>query len=156
MYHEKEARIYQIPVRIFDLVRKVRDGEIVFPGDTKSWNVRENRSFVENVLLGIQPNDLLFQVKEDGQWIVRHGFETIKSIYAYLVETDSYLVKTDSHQPLAFPLRYEGITSTHIYDLKPIWYNSINEYVMKCTMISPSTPAETVEDLVERFCGVEV
>ena len=149
MYHEKEARIYQIPVRIFDLTRKIRDAEIIFPQDTKSWNVRENRSFVENVLLGIQPSDLLFQVKEDGQWIVRHGFETIKSIYAYLVEEDS-------RQPQAFPLRYEGITSTHIYDLKPIWYNKINEYVMKCTMISPSTPAETVEDLVDRFKGKEV
>ena len=145
MYHEKEAVIYQIPVRIFDLVRKVRDAEIVFPQDTKSWNVRENRSFVENVLLGIQPNELLFQVKEDGQWIVRHGFETIKSIYAYLLE-----------EPQAFPLRYEGITSTHIYDLKPIWYNKINEYVMKCTMISPSTSAEIVEDLVKRFNGKEV
>lgn len=149
MYHEKEARIYQIPVRIFDLVRKVRDGEIIFPEDTKSWNVKENRSFVENVLLGIQPNDLLFQVKEDGQWIVRHGFETIKSIYAYLVEDDS-------RHPQAFPLRYEGITSTHIYDLKPIWYNKINEYVMKCTMISPSTPTGVLEDLVDRFKGKEV
>lgn len=149
MYHEKEARIYQIPVRIFDLTRKVRDGEIIFPQDVRSWNVQENRSFVENILLGIQPNDLLFQVKEDGQWIVRHGFETIKSILSYLVEEDS-------RQPLAFPLRYEGITSTHIYELKPIWYNSINEYVMKCTMISPSTPAETVNDLVDRFKGKEV
>lgn len=149
MYHEKEARIYQIPVRIFDLVRKVRDGEIIFPEDTRSWNVQENRNFVENVLLGIQPNDLLFQVKEDGQWIVRHGFETIKSILSYLVEDDS-------REPQSFPLRYEGILSTHIYDLKPIWYNSINEYVMKCTMISPSTPAETVENLVDRFKGKEV
>ena len=149
MYHEKEAVIYQIPVRIFDLVRKVRDGEIIFPKETKSWNVRENINFVENVLLGIQPNDLLFQVKEDGQWIVRHGFETIKSIYAYLVETDSRL-------PQAFPLRYEGITSTRITELKPIWYNKINEYVIKCTMISPSTKAETVEDLVDRFKGEEV
>ena len=149
MYHEKEAVIYQIPVRIFDLVRKVRDGEILFPQDTKSWNVLENRSFVENVLLGIQPNDLLFQVKEDGQWIVRHGFETINSIYAYLVETDYRL-------PQAFPLRYEGITSTRITELKPIWYNKINEYVIKCTMISPSTKAETVEDLVDRFKGEEV
>lgn len=149
MYHEKEARIYQIPVRIFDLTRKVRDGEIIFPQDVRSWNVQENRNFVENVLLGIQTSDLLFQVKEDGQWIVRHGFETVKSILSYLVEEDS-------RQPFAFPLRYENITSTHIYDLKPIWYNSINEYVMKCTMISPSTPAETVEDLVERFKGKEV
>ena len=149
MYHEKEAVIYQIPVRIFDLVRKVRDGEIIFPQYMRSWNVRENRCFVENVLLGIQPNDLLFQVKEDGQWIVRHGFETIKSIYAYLVETDSRL-------PQAFPLRYEGITSTRITELKPIWYNKINEYVIKCTMISPSTKAETVEDLVDRFKGEEV
>ncbi len=149
MYHEKEARIYQIPVRIFDLTRKVRDGDIIFPQDVRSWNVQENRSFVENVLLGIQPNDLLFQVKEDGQWIVRHGFETIKSILSYLVDDGS-------RQPLAFPLRYEGITSTHIYDLKPIWYNSINEYVMKCTMISPSTQEETVKDLVERFEGNEV
>lgn len=149
MYHEKEAHIYQIPVRIFDLTRKVRDGEIIFPQDVRSWNVQENRSFVENVLLGIQPSDLLFQVKEDGQWIVRHGFETIKSILSYLVDDGS-------RQPLAFPLRYEGITSTHNYNLKPIWYNSINEYVMKCTMISPSTSAETVEDLVERFKGKEV
>ena len=149
MYHEKEAVIYQIPVRIFDLVRKVRDGEIIFPQDTRSWNVRENRSFVENVLLGIQPNDLLFQVKEDGQWVVRHGFETIKSILSYLVEEDSRL-------PQAFPLRYEGITSTRITELKPIWYNKINEHVMKCTMISPSTSKETVEDLVERFKGKEV
>lgn len=149
MYHEKEAVIYQIPVRIFDLVRKVRDGEIIFPQDTRSWNVRENRCFVENILLGIQPNDLLFQVKEDGQWIVRHGFETVKSILSYLVDEDS-------RQPQAFPLRYEGITSTHIYDLKPIWYNKINEHVMKCTMISPSTSKETVEDLVERFKGKEV
>lgn len=149
MYHEKEAHIYQIPVRIFDLTRKVRDGEIIFPQDVRSWNVQENRCFVENVLLGIQPSDLLFQVKEDGQWIVRHGFETIKSILSYLVDDDS-------RQPLEFPLRYEGITSTHIYNLKPIWYNSINEYVMKCTMISPSTSAETVEDLVERFKGKEV
>lgn len=149
MYHEKEARIYHIPVRIFDLTRKVRDGEIIFPQDVRSWNVQENRNFVENVLLGIQPSDLLFQVKEDGQWIVRHGFETIKSILSYLVDDGS-------RQPQSFPLRYEGITSTHIYVLKPIWYNSINEYVMKCTMISPSTPAETVEDLVERFKGKEV
>ena len=149
MYHEKEAHIYQIPVRIFDLVRKVRDGEIIFPEDTRSWNVRENRSFVENVLLGIQPSDLLFQVKEDGQWIVRHGFETIKSIYAYLVEDDSL-------EPQSFPLRYENITSTHIYDLKPTWYNKINEYVMKCTMISPSTPTGVLEDLVDRFKGKEV
>ena len=149
MYHEKEAHIYQIPVKIFDLTRKVRDGEIIFPQDVRSWNVQENRSFIENVLLGIQPSDLLFQVKEDGQWIVRHGFETIKSILSYLVDDGS-------RQPLAFPLRYEGITSTHNYNLKPIWYNSINEYVMKCTMISPSTPAETVEDLVERFKGKEV
>ena len=149
MYHGKEAHIYQIPVRIFDLTRKVRDGEIIFPQDTRSWNVRENRSFVENILIGIQPNDLLFQVKEDGQWVVMHGFETVKSILSYLVEVDSY-------HPLAFPLRYEGIVSTHIYDLKPIWYNKINEYVMKCTMISPSTPPEIVEDLVDRFKGKEV
>jgi hypothetical protein len=40
--------------------------------------------------------------------------------------------------------------------LKPIWYNKINEYVMKCTMISPSTSPETVEDLVDRFKGKEV
>lgn len=149
MYHEKEAHIYQIPVRIFDLVRKVRDGEIIFPEDVKSWNVQENRCFIENVLLGIQPNDLLFQVKENGHWVVRHGYETVKSIYEYLVQTDS-------HFPQAFPLRYEDITSTHIDDLKPIWYNTINEYVIKCTMISPSTSPEVIEDLVERFKGKEV
>ena len=149
MYHENETHIYQIPVRIFDLARKVRDGEIIFPEDMRSWNVQENRSFIENVLLGIQPSDLLFQVKENRLWVVRHGFETIKSIYAYLVQTDS-------HFPEAFPLRYEGITSTHIDDLKPIWYNTINEYVLKCTMISPSTSAETIEDLVKRFKGEEV
>lgn len=40
----------------------------------------------------------------------------------------------------------------HIYQI-PV---RINEYVMKCTMISPSTSAETVEDLVERFKGKEV
>ena len=149
MYHEKEAHIYQIPVRIFDLVRKVRDGEIIFPQEIGSWNVQDNRNFVENVLLGIQPNDLLFQVKENGQWVIRHGFETVKSIY-------EYLVKTDSHYPKAFPLRYEGITWTDIDDLKPIWYNTVNEHVIKCTMISPSTSAETVADLVERFKGKEV
>ena len=45
MYHEKEAVIYQIPVRIFDLARKVRDGEIIFPQDTRSWNVREKSKY---------------------------------------------------------------------------------------------------------------
>lgn len=149
MYHEKEAKIYHTPIRVLDLIRKVKNGEIIFPADVRSWNIRENINFVENILLDIQPNDLLFQVKENGQWIVRHGFETIKSIYAYLVEGDGRL-------PQSFPLRYEGITLTRISDLKPIWYNMINEHVMKCTMISPSTPAETVEDLVDRFKGKEV
>ena len=150
MYHEKEAVIYHAPIRIIDLIRKVKNGEIVFPTNTKSWNVLENRSFVENLLLDIHQNDLLFQVKEDGQWIVRYGFETIKSIYSYLVEPEF------PEASKKFPLRYENITSISFSDLKPIWYNKINEHVMKCTFISPSTPAEIVEDLVERFRGYEV
>jgi hypothetical protein len=147
MYHEKEAVIYHAPIRIIDLIRKVKNGEIIFPDDVRSWNVQENRNLVENILLDIQPNDLLFQVTEDGKWIVRHGFETVKSIDAYLVESGS---------SKSFPLRYENITSISFSDLKPIWYNKINEHVMRCTFISPSTPAEIVEDLVERFRGNEV
>lgn len=150
MYHEKEAVIYHAPIRIFDLIRKVKNGEIVFPTDTKSWNVQENRNFVENILLDIQPNDLLFQVTEDGKWIVRYGFETIKSIYSYLVEPEF------PEASKKFPLRYEIITSISFSDLKTIWYNKINEHVMRCTFISPSTRKEIVEDLVERFRGNEV
>lgn len=149
MYHEKSAVIYHAPIRVIDLVRKVKNGEIIFPDVVRWWDVPENRNFVENVLLGIQPNDLLFQVKENGQWVVRHGFETIKSILSYLVEGDG-------HSPLSFPLRYENITSIRFSDLKPIWYNKINEYVLKCTMISPSTREEIVDDLVSRFKGKEV
>lgn len=151
MYHEKEAVIYHAPIRIIDLIRKVKNGEIIFPDDVRSWNVQENRNLVENILLDIQPNDLLFQVTEDGKWIVRHGFETVKSIDAYLVEPENHLVASKS-----FPLRYENITSIRFSDLKPIWYNKINEHVMRCTFISPSTQAEIVEDLVERFKGNEV
>lgn len=149
MYHEKEAKIYHAPIRVLDLIRKVKKEEIIFPDDVRSWNIQENPNFVENILLDIQPNDLLFQVKRDGQWIVRHGFETVKSIYAYLVEGDGSLTES-------FPLRYERVTSTRISNLKPIWYNKINEHVIKCTFISPSTPKETVEDLVRRFSGDQV
>lgn len=149
MYHEREAIINNMPVRMMDLIRKVRDEEIILPEDVKMWNILPNMNFVENILLDIQPQNLLFQVTEDGHWIVRYGFETIKSIYEYLVETDKH-----TNQP--FPLRYEGICSTHFEDLKAIWYNRINEYVLKCKMISPSTEKETVEDLVERFCGKRV
>jgi len=151
MYHEKEAVVYHAPIRIFDLIRKVKNGEIVFPMDTKPWNVQENLNFVENILLDIQPNDLLFQVTEDGKWIVRHGFETVKSIYSYLVEPDNEIEASKK-----FPLRYENITSIRFSDLKPIWYNKINEHVIKCTFISPSTEKEIVEDLVECFRGKEV
>lgn len=150
MYHEKEAVIYHVPIRVIDLIRKVKNGEIIFPLDTKSWNVQENPNLVENILLGIQPNDLLFQVKEDGQWIVRHGFETVRSIYEYLVEPEF----PDASK--SFPLRYENITSIRFSDLKDIWYNAVNEHVIKCTFISPSTEKEIVEDLVDRFKGKEV
>lgn len=151
MYHEKKAVIYHAPIRVFDLIRKVKNGEIIFPLDTKYWNVQENPNLVENILLDIQPNDLLFQVKDDGQWIVRHGFETVKAIDVYLVEPEN---QTDAS--VSFPLRYEGITAIRFSELKPIWYNKINEHVIRCTFISPSTPAEIVEDLVDRFKGKEV
>lgn len=150
MYHEKEAKIYHSPVRVLDLIRKVKNGEIIFPDDVRSWNIQENPNLVENILLDIQPNDLLFQVKEDGQWIVRYGFETIKSIYSYLVEPEF------PEASKKFPLRYENISSIRFSDLKPIWYNAVNEHVIKCTFISPSTRKEIVEDLVERFKGKEV
>ena len=151
MYHENEAVIYHAPIRVFDLIRKVKNGEIIFPDDVRSWNVQENPNLVENILLDIQPNDLLFQVAEDGKWIVRHGFETIKGIDVYLVEPESGIDVSKS-----FPLRYENITSIRIADLKAIWYNAVNEHVIKCTFISPSTEKEIVEDLVERFNGKEV
>jgi hypothetical protein len=147
MYHEKEAVIYHAPIRVIDLIRKVKNSEIIFPDNVRSWNVQENPNLVENILLDIQPNDLLFKVAYNGKWIVRHGFDTVKGIEVYLVESGS---------SKSFPLRYENISSIRFSDLKPIWYNKINEHVMKCTMISPSTSPETVEDLVERFRGNEV
>lgn len=151
MYHEKSAVIYHAPIRVFDLIRKVKNGEIIFPDDVRSWNVQENPNLVENILLDIQPNDLLFQVSEDGKWIVRHGFETVKAIAVYLVEPENGIDASKS-----FPLRYEGITSIRFADLKAIWYNAVNEHVIKCTFISPSTEKESVEDLVDRFKGKEV
>lgn len=151
MYHGKEAVIYHAPIRVFDLIRKVKNGEIIFPDDVRSWNVQENPNLVENILLDIQPNDLLFKVTEEGKWIVRHGFETVKSIAVYLVEPENGIDASKS-----FPLRYENISSIRFTDLKAIWYNAVNEHVIKCTFISPSTEKETVEDLVDRFKGKEV
>jgi hypothetical protein len=151
MYHEKEAVIYHAPIRVYDLIRKVKNGEIIFPDDLVEENARENPNLVENILLDIQPNDLLFKVTENGKWVVRHGFETIKSIAVYLVEPENHIDASKK-----FPLRYENITSIRFSDLKAIWYNAVNEHVIKCTFISPSTSAEIVEDLVERFRGNEV
>jgi hypothetical protein len=147
VYHQKSVFIYHAPIRVIDLIRKVKNCEIIFPDDVRWWNVQPNPNLVENILLDIQPNDLLFQVTEDGKWIVRHGFETVNAIDEYLVERGI---------SKSFPLRYENISSIRFSDLKPIWYNTVNEHVIKCTFISPSTRKEIVEDLVERFKGKEV
>jgi hypothetical protein len=152
MYHEKEAKIYHSPVRVLDLIRKVKNGEIIFPDDVRSWNIQENPNLVENILLDIQPNDLLFQVTGDGKWIVRHGFETVKGIEEYLVYDENAPIQSSK----SFPLRYENNTYIRFSDLNPIWYNAVNEHVIKCTFISPSTSKEIVDDLVDRFKGKEV
>jgi len=48
------------------------------------------------------------------------------------------------------------ILETSFGDLKPIWYNAVNETVYKCTFIRHSCDRDTIEDLVDRFTGKEV
>lgn len=141
MYADEKVKVHTMPVAINTIVEKLHNDEIQWPSDVKPYNIISNFNFVENILLNIVPNDLLFEIKDDKTLLVREGFTTITNIYYYVYK---------NHK---FYLRFKDNLYTDFGSLEEAYKDYILRTTIRCTFIRYAEDRDILNNLVCRFKG---
>lgn len=141
MYAENKVKVHTMPVTINTIVEKLCNYEIQWPSDVKPYNIITNLNFVENILLNIVPNDILFEIKADKTLVVREGFTTLRNI-------DYYIYK--EHK---FYLRFKDNLYTDFGKLEEVYKDYILRTTIRCTFIRYVEDRDMLNNLVCRFKG---
>lgn len=145
MYADDKVKVHTMPVTINTIVEKLGNDVIQWPADIKPHNIVSNLNFVENILLNIVPNDLLFEIKSDKKLVVRAGFTTLRNI-------DYYIYK-DHHN---FYLRFKNNLYTDFKNLDDAYKDYILRTTIRCTFIRYAEDGDILNNLVCRFKGETV
>ena len=141
MYAEDKVKVHTMPVTINTIVEKLYNDEIQWPLEVKPYNIITNLNFVENILLNIVPNDLLFEIKDDKTLVVREGFTTLRNI-------DYYIYKS-----YKFYLRFKDNLYTNFENLDDAYKDYILRTTIRCTFIRYAEDRDILNNLVCRFKG---
>ena len=144
MYAENKVKIHTMPVTINTIVEKLYANEIQWPVGVKPYNIIVNMNFVENILLNIVPNDILFEIKDDKKLVIREGFTTLRNI-------DYYIYKS-----YKFYLRFQKNEYTNFESLKDAYKDYILRATIRCTFIRYAEDDDILNELVCRFKGATV
>jgi hypothetical protein len=123
MYADDKVKVHTMPVTINTIVEKLGNDVIQWPADIKPHNIVSNFNFVENILLNIVPNDLLFEIKDDKKIVVRAGFITLTNIYYYV------------YKNCKFYLRFKDNLYTDFENLDDAYKDYILRTTIRCTFI---------------------
>lgn len=141
MYADEKVKVHTMPVTINTIVEKLYNDEIQWPLEVKPYNIIANMNFVENILLNIVPNDILFECKDDKKLVVRAGFTTLRNI-------DYYINKS-----YKFYLRFKNNKYTNFESLEDGYKDHILRTTIRCTFIRYVEDRDLLNNLVCRFKG---
>ena len=144
MYAEDRVKVHTMPVTVNTIVEKLKNSEIQWPLDVKPYNIVANLNFVENILLNIVPNDLLFEIKADKKLVIRAGYSTLRNIDYYI------------HKSYKFYLRFKDNEYTNFENLDDSYKDYILRSTIRCTFIRYARDEDLRKDLVMRFNGATV
>ena len=144
MYAEERVKVHTMPVTINTIVEKLYNDEIQWPVGVKPYNIISNLNFVENILLNIVPNDLLFEIKENNKLVIREGFTTLRNIDYYI------------YKGYKFYLRFKNNKYTNFESLDDGYKDYILRTTIRCTFIRYTEDEDMCHNIVCRFKGATV
>ena len=80
---ESGARLYELPLTIFHLVRKINKGSLILPNPTKFWTDKRKSEYIESIYLNYPLTWFYSDELDDGKLLLKRGVERALAILEY-------------------------------------------------------------------------